>query len=30
MPFTDPVSSIANRQRLIVSYNDPVHSFIIS
>ena len=27
---TDPVSSITNCYRLIVSYNDPVHSFIIS
>ena len=27
---TDPVSSITNWYRLIVSYTDPVHSFIIS
>ena len=27
---TDPVSSITNCYRLIVSYTDPVHSFIIS
>ena len=30
MPSTDPVSSITNCYRLIVSYTDPVHSFIIS
>ena len=30
MSSTDPVSSITNRYRLIVSYTDPVHSFIIS
>ena len=30
MSFTDPVSSITNCYRLIVSYTDPVHSFIIS
>ena len=30
MPSTDPVSSIFNCYRLIVSYTDPVHSFIIS
>ena len=33
MPSTDPVSSITNYcycYRLIVSYTDPVHSFIIS
>ena len=30
MPSTDPVSSITNYHRLIVSYTDPVHSFIIS
>ena len=30
MSSTDPVSSITNCYRLIVSYTDPVHSFIIS
>ena len=30
MSSTDPVSSIINCYRLIVSYTDPVHSFIIS
>ena len=30
MLSTDPVSSITNYHRLIVSYTDPVHSFIIS
>ena len=30
MPSTDPVSSITDCYRLIVSYTDPVHSFIIS
>ena len=30
MSSTDPVSSITNCCRLIVSYTDPVHSFIIS
>ena len=30
MPSTDPESSITNCHRLIVSYTDPVHSFIIS
>ena len=30
MPSTDPVSSITNCYRLMVSYTDPVHSFIIS
>ena len=30
MPSTHPVSSITNCHRLIVSYTDPVHSFIIS
>ena len=30
MSSTDPVSSITNCHRLIVSYTDPVHSFIIS
>ena len=30
MPSTDPVSPITNCYRLIVSYTDPVHSFIIS
>ena len=29
MSSTDPVSSITNCYRLIVSYTDPVHSFII-
>ena len=30
MSSTDPVSSITNCYRLIVSFTDPVHSFIIS
>ena len=30
LPSTDPVSPITNCYRLIVSYTDPVHSFIIS
>ena len=30
MSSTDPVSSITNCYRLIVSNTDPVHSFIIS
>ena len=30
MPSIDPVSSITNCHCLIVSYTDPVHSFIIS
>ena len=30
MSSTDPISSITNCYRLIVSYTDPVHSFIIS
>ena len=30
MSSTDPVSSITNCHRLIVSYTDPVHSFVIS
>ena len=30
MSSTDPVSSITNCYRLILSYTDPVHSFIIS
>ena len=30
MPSTDPLSSITNCYRLIVSYTDPVHSFTIS
>ena len=30
MSSTDPVSSITNCYSLIVSYTDPVHSFIIS
>ena len=30
MSSTDPVSSITNCYRLIVSYTDPVHSFLIS
>ena len=29
MPSADPVSSITNCYHLIVSYADPVHSFII-
>ena len=30
MPSTYPISSITKCYRLIVSYTDPVHSFIIS
>ena len=30
MPSTDPVLSITNCSRLIVSYTDPVHSLIIT
>ena len=30
MPSTDPVSSITNCWRLVVSYTEPVHGFIIS
>ena len=30
MPSTDPVSPITNCYRLILSYTDPVHSFIIT